>query len=389
MRFGGMINNIIERALALKSAINFSTLTSESRRITFYSESANYYPHLELLLKTVLEQTNINGGLLSSSRNDPILAVSHPRLNSFFIGSGYVRNYIFENINTQLLILTMPDLNNFQLKRSRFNVHYAYTQHSLVSSHMIYRYSAFDHYDTILCAGPHHIAEIEATFRHYNLRNKNLVKFGYPRLDRLIKYGEQKVKKSIAFDNNKEQLLILIAPSWGPEGIIESGLCFKLIKKLLELRHMVIVRPHPQTIKFNNEKIIEIRNTFSLDDRVILEVDVQGYDSLWSSDIMISDWSGVALEYALGFKKPVIFCNVPKKINNPRYLDINLVPLEVSIRNEIGTIWDIKSPIENAIIECKHKLDQSKFELLTKKYVYNLMKSDEAFINFLKSLKLI
>jgi hypothetical protein len=389
MRFGGMINNIIEGALALKSAINFSTLTKESRRITFYSESASYYPHIELLLKTVLEQTNISVCLLSSSRNDTGLAVIHPRLNSFFIGSGFVRNYIFENIDTQLLILTMPDLNNFQVKRSRFNVHYVYTQHSLVSSHMIYRYRAFDHYDTILCAGPHHIAEIEATERRYNLRKKNLVKFGYPRLDRLINYGEQKIKKSVVIDNYKKELLILIAPSWGPEGIIESGLCFKLIKKLLELGHKVIIRPHPQTIKFNNEKIIEIRNTFSLDDRVILELDVEGYGSFLSSDIMISDWSGVAMEYALGFKKPVIFCSVPKKINNPKYLEIDLVPLEVSIRNEIGTIWDTKSPIEKAIIECKNKSDQSKFESLTKKYVYNLKKSDEAFINLLQSLKLI
>ena len=388
MRFGGTINTVIEGALALRGAINFSTLPKEGRQITFYSENGNYYLHLELLLKTVLEQTNIGVCFLSSSRNDPGLAVTHPRLNSFFIGSDFIRNYIFETIETQLLILTMPDLNNYQVKRSRFNVHYAYTQHSLVSTHMIYRHKAFDYYDTILCAGPHHIAEIQATERYYHLRRKNLVKFGYPRLDRLIDYGEQQIEKSTGIDKGQE-LLVLIAPSWGPEGIIESGLCLTLIYNLVELGHKVIVRPHPQTMKFNHEKIIEIRNAFTLNDRVTLEVDVQGYDSLLTSDIMISDWSGVALEYALGFKKPVIFCNVPKKINNPKYLDIDLVPLEVSLRNEIGTIWDTESSIEQAINECINKSDPTMLESLTRKYVYNFKKSDEAFINFLSSLKLI
>ena len=35
--------------------------------------------------------------------------------------------------------------------------------------------------------------------------------------------------------------------------------------------------------------------------------------SLYQSDLMISDWSGVAFEYAFAFNKPVIFCDVPKK----------------------------------------------------------------------------
>ena len=32
---------------------------------------------------------------------------------------------------------------------------------------------------------------------------------------------------------------------------------------------------------------------------------------------MVSDWSGAALEYSFGLKKPVIFLDLPKKVNNP------------------------------------------------------------------------
>ena len=326
---------------------------------------------------------------LSSSRTDPGLSLRHSRLNSFFIGSGFIRNYLFETIDTQLLILTMPDLGNFQIKRSRHDVHYVYTQHSLVSSHMIYREKAFDHYDTILCAGPHQIAEIEKTEICFNLEKKNLVKFGYPRLDQLINYSDQEKEKSEVVAINKKKLIILIAPSWGPEGLIESGLCLNLAKQLIELGHQIIVRPHPQTIKFNRKKISEIEETFFNNPDVVVELDVRGHESLFSSDIMISDWSGVALEYALGFKKPVVFCDIPKKINNTKYLEIDMVPIEVSVRNELGVIWDTKSPINDLIFECLESINITKLDAVRKKYVYNSTKTDDAFIDFLGSLKLI
>jgi hypothetical protein len=63
-----------------------------------------------------------------------------------------------------------------------------------------------------------------------------------------------------------------------------------------------------------------------------------GHDSLLASEIMISDWSGAALEYAFGLEKPVIFIDVPKKINNSEFDRIDAIPLEVSIREEIGEV---------------------------------------------------
>jgi hypothetical protein len=53
---------------------------------------------------------------------------------------------------------------------------------------------------------------------------------------------------------------------------------------------------------------------------------------------MISDWSGSALEYAFGLERPVIFIDVPRKVNNPAYKTIGLIPLEDSIRRDVGEI---------------------------------------------------
>ena len=54
----------------------------------------------------------------------------------------------------------------------------------------------------------------------------------------------------------------MVAPSWGSEGMIESGLGKNLIDQLLELGHEVILRPHPQTIKFAKEKVFVIKNKY-------------------------------------------------------------------------------------------------------------------------------
>ena len=53
---------------------------------------------------------------------------------------------------------------------------------------------------------------------------------------------------------------------------------------------------------------------------------------------MISDWSGISLEYAFTFGRPVIFIDVPKKILNPNWSDIEIEPIETSIRDKIGHI---------------------------------------------------
>src|SRR5690606_28612020 len=57
-----------------------------------------------------------------------------------------------------------------------------------------------------------------------------------------------------------------------------------------------------------------------------------------TSDLMISDWSGAALEFALGLERPVIFVDVPRKVLNAEYQDLGIEPLEVTIRHEVGVV---------------------------------------------------
>jgi YidC/Oxa1 family membrane protein insertase len=60
--------------------------------------------------------------------------------------------------------------------------------------------------------------------------------------------------------------------------------------------------------------------------------------SLLMADVLISDYSGVALEYAFGTERPVLYLDVPIKISNQRYTELGIEPLELSLRSEIGVV---------------------------------------------------
>ena len=310
-------------------------LPKTHRRLVFYSEGKNYWPHLEGLVKEVLATSDISVSYISSGEDDPGLAIEHPNYRSFKIDEGFVRNWLFENIDADVMVMTMPDLHQYQVKKSKHKVHYVYVQHSLVSLHMVYRSGAFDYYDTIFCAGPHHIEEIRAIEEQYNLPQKNIVEHGYGRLDSIIKEAK---KYPIKEKTESARKHILIAPSWGPNGTIESGLAEKIVAQLIAQDCKVTLRPHPQTVKFSKDKVDDIIDKYDKHPQFAYETNVAGQNSLHESDIMISDWSGAALDYAFGLNKPVLFIDVPRKINNPRYEEIAIEPFEVTIRNKIGKV---------------------------------------------------
>ena len=321
---------------SFSALLNLRQLPRDQRRITFYSEGKNYWPHLKHLLQCVLS-ADIPVCYITADPADPVVDVQHPRLTVFVIDSDHARIWLFENIDTDIMIMTMPDLHQYQIKRSRYPVHYLYVQHSLVSLHMVYRRGAFDYFDSICCAGPHHAAEIRAMEQFYASKPKKLLSYGYPWLDEIRQSSGNHWSQ-----DQHDHLHVLLAPSWGKEMILESGLGAKIVDHLLNLGHTVTLRPHPQTLKLTPKIVQSIVRQHQFNSCFHFESHVAGQDSLHQSDMMITDWSGVALDYAFGLSKPVNFMDVPRKINNPDYHKLGIEPLEVLIREQIGKVVDIE-----------------------------------------------
>ena len=313
----------------------FENLEQKFKKIVFYSEDKNSWFIFKSLIEELIDTYDMTICYVTSSKDEPILKSVNKKIKKFFIGDGVARTKFFLNLKAEILIMTMPDLETFHIKRSKiYPVHYVHIFHAMVSTHLVYRKNAFDNFDSILCVGEYQIDEIKNAEKIYNLKPKNLVRCGYSHLDNLIKkYGKQNEKISI----EKNQNHILLAPSWGENGLFETIL-EDVINILLSSGNQVILRPHPMSLKLSKKKIKFIEKKFLGNNNFKLETDYLNFDSFLISDIMISDWSGAALEFAFAFEKPILYIDVPKKIHNPDFEENPILPIEVSIRDKIGKI---------------------------------------------------
>jgi CDP-glycerol glycerophosphotransferase (TagB/SpsB family) len=122
---------------------------------------------------------------------------------------------------------------------------------------------------------------------------------------------------------------------------------------LLDAGFHVIVRPHYQTLKKTPEVIEQLKSKYGGRDNFEYQDRMGESDSLFRSDILISDWSAMAIEYALGLEKPVLFIDLPRRIRNPDWQALDIEPQEVSFRKQAG---DIVSP--QNLDEIPQKIDQ-------------------------------
>lgn len=351
----------------------YNKLTPDQRNIVFYSESGQDWHHFEKTINALLSMSR-HVCYITSDSKDPGLTLKNPQFKAFFIGEGFWQIYFFQFLKADCLVLTMIDLNVFQLKRSISPVHYVYLFHAMGSTHMVDFENSYDYYDSILCVGPHQIAEIRKREQLKNLPAKNLLEHGYGRVEDLMKQAETQTRKPT------RPYTILLAPTWGDKSIL--NICGKaLIGILLNAGYNLILRPHYQTAKLTPHIIDDILTTYGKHPSfkfVNLMGDTQ---SLFDSDLLICDWSSTSIEYALGLEKPVLYIDVPRRVRNQNYLELGIEPMEVSIRSEVGMILSPEeleqAPAMINTLLSDPDLFRERIASLRNKIIFNLGKSVE------------
>jgi len=356
-----------------KNLKTFQRLSNEDRTIVFYAENKASMNHFRTLITELTEVKGLKICYVTSVKNDNILSSNNEKILAFFIGDGIARTKFFIELKAKILIMDMPDLNSFHIKRSKvFPVHYIYIFHSMFSIHSYLRKGAIDNYDTIFCVGKHHLDEILEIEKIYDLKPKKLIEYGFGRLDTLLK------EKNEISQNDFGEKLIIITPTYGKDNFLK--ICgIEMIDILLDSNFKVLLRPHFRIFQETPELIDKIKKKFENHKNFRLENDVISKEDFHSSKCLISDWSGVSMEYAFVFERPVIYIDVPQKIMNDEMEKIPLVPLEVSIREKIGYVINPKNlnDIPKILTEVDNELRTEEIRRIRSQTVFNIGTSAE------------
>jgi CDP-Glycerol:Poly(glycerophosphate) glycerophosphotransferase len=314
-----------------KSYRAFQKLPPRDRSIVFYSETSQDWHHLQPLIDFLIQRLSRTVCHVTSEQTVPVPSASRSGPHAFRIRSGAFLTWFFQTLKADVMVLTMLDLQNFHLKRSIHPVRYVYVFHSMGSTHMVDLENSYDHYDDLFCTGPHHVAEIRRREEQKGLQPKHLFAYGYPRLERLVELRAAHQREPSG------TITALLAPTWGEHSILH--VCGEpLIAALLDAGIHVILRPHYQTARLAPRVVERLVKRFASDPRFRHVDRMEESASLLESDFLICDWSAMAIEYALGLGKPVLFVDVPPRVRNPKYAELGLEPMEMRIRRELGTV---------------------------------------------------
>jgi YidC/Oxa1 family membrane protein insertase len=326
------------------------------KQVVFYAISSGQYKFYKVIIDYLLEHSDITVHYLTNDPHDAVYNIQHPQLLPYYASQQKTISLML-TLRTDIMVTTVPDLQNFHMKRSivRDDIEYIHTFHGPTSTHLVYREKAFDHFNTLFCAGSHQVAEIRRRETIAKLPKKKLVKIGYGLYDQLVASYENQC------GHINEKARVLIAPSWQADNILD--VCINTILESISGNgYDVVVRPHPQYIRLFPRRINTLKEQFANNDEITFELDFLGNESIFASDILITDWSNIGYEFAYCTLKPCIFINTPMKIMNPNYTQYGIEPMDIALRNKVGVSVDV----ENV-----GKIDATVSELLLNKDSYS------------------
>lgn len=343
-----------------------------NKHIVFYSEKKGFYKYYQALIEQLLKKSNLTIHYVSNDANDDIfkIAQENPRIKAYYISLKKTA-ILMMLVTCDIFVMSTPDLDKYYLKRSfvKKDIEYIFVPHDMMSVHMGFKEGSLDAFDTIFCTGPHVVNEVRATEEVYNLPKKTLVEFGYPLADLLSEAGKKANENKV--ETPKKE--ILIAPSWQEDNLLDSCVD-KLIEKLYSDKYHITVRPHPEYSKrygMQLNKLVERYKDYD-NEKLSFELDFTTNKSIYTADLLITDWSGVAPEFCFATKRPAIFVNTKIKCENPNWQKIGLDPVEISLRNEIGVavekdgLDEVDNVVENLLVSSKEykEVIENKFENL-------------------------
>jgi hypothetical protein len=291
-----------------------------------YSEGAQYWNVFKPILDE-FEKRRIPLVYYTSSKNDPVFSRGYSCVKSEFIGEGNMAFARLNFLSAELLLMTTPGLDVYQLKRSKNVGHYAHILH-MPGDSATYRLFSLDYFDSVLLTGDYQADDIRFLEALRHTKRKELVTVGCSYLDVYV----EKIKGLYSSTPGPEEkkFTVLVSPSWGPSGLLQRY-GEKLLDPLVKTGKNVIIRPHPQSKKSESGMLDRLTGLYRDCPSVEWDFEAENIRSLSRSDIMISDFSGIIFDYLFLCDKPVIYAGA----------DMDLRPYDAS---DLGhELWQVKT----------------------------------------------
>lgn len=333
----------LARALFLKLQILFSggkiKADSKRKKYVIYNEGRQYINVFKPVLDA-FESHKTEATYFTSMQNDPLLSADYKFVKGEYIGEG---NKAFARLNmlsADIVLMTTPGLDVYQMKRSKNVRHYAHLRHGSGDATM-YRLFGIDYFDSVLLTGDYQKDDIRYLEKTRGLKQKELVTVGCTYLDEL------KRKMDLIPKEEDHKFTVLVCPSWGPSAIL-TKYGEKLIDPLVQTGWHIIIRPHPQSRKSEPQMLERLQKKYAETPNVEWNYDADNIKALKRGDIMISDFSSVIYDYTFLCDKPVMYVNAN--------LDLRIYDAS-EVYNEDGTnkkIWQFTT-LEKIGIELKEE----------------------------------
>jgi hypothetical protein len=301
-------------------------VSGASHPYVIYSEGKQYWNVFKPVLYE-FERRQTELFYLTSAEDDPVFAENYHFIKAEFIGEG---NKAFAHLNllvADIVLMTTPGLNVYQLKRSKMVKHYAHVLHA-PSDATMYRLFGIDYFDGVLLSGDYQVKDIRTLEKLRGLPEKELVTVGCTYLD---VYAEK--MKQIPIDEN-HPFTVLVAPSWGSSALL-SRYGAKLLDPLVQTGLNIIIRPNPQSKKSEGAMLEALTEKYKDARNLEWDYERENIYSLIKADIMISDFSGIIYDYTFLCDKPVMYVK--------QGMDMTLYDADDLGENSADELWQFKT----------------------------------------------
>ena len=307
--------------------INFLKNQKKARRVFFFENS-----FIENHLAPYIDKNkNIDETIIFSLykiQNDNL-----KKFKIFKINKVFFLNLFFLLLKVKYCYSYTPDIDQSAFQRSIFKkTKYIYIQHSLLGLKKIYRDNAFTNFDVVQVVNSFQKDDLIDISK---IKNKKIKPWRGKYL--FLKNNHKKLSL-----NRQEKKKILIAPTWATDFFdINTHLTIK--KNLNQNKYDLYIRPHYMSILKKKISIQDLeKNGFQISD---------GKINFNQYDLLITDWSGIYIEFAKINKiKSILIQNQPKLLNNKSY-ESKYESIDHYARKKLGKILTLNklNLIENEI----------------------------------------